>query len=130
MGQFPESASRSARWFSACLAPVTRVGSALLRAVVGRRGPRAPREGAAASVSTGKAGIGLRLAQLEARVAELERQSASEMQDYLQREAEAFKLVADLPEPPDYGTDDPWEIARIAGKGLTAADVDRLYREE
>jgi len=64
------------------------------------------------------------------RLDDLEAESAAEMAGYLDRERKLMEWAGTLPEPPDYGTEDPWEIARAAREALGAEEFERLFRED
>jgi hypothetical protein len=64
------------------------------------------------------------------RLDRMEAESEAQMADYLERERKLLEWADTLPEPPDYGTDDPWEIARMAGERLGPDEIDRLFGDD
>jgi len=60
----------------------------------------------------------------------VEAAAQAEMEDYLERERKLMEWANTLPEPPDYGTDDPWQIARMAGERLGPDEIDRLFGDD
>jgi cell division protein FtsB len=70
------------------------------------------------------------IAQLSHRLDELEADRRAELAEYEEREAALCEFAKTLPEPPDYGTDDPWEIARLAGRQLTPDEIETFFDED
>ena len=64
------------------------------------------------------------------RLEQLEAEKKAELEDYERREAALYAFAKTLPEPPDYGTDDPWEIARREGERLGLDKMRELFSEE
>ncbi|MBM3502210.1 MAG: hypothetical protein FJX74_26460 [Armatimonadetes bacterium] len=74
--------------------------------------------------------LAARVDQLSRRLEQLEARDKAELADYERREAALLEFARTFPEPPDYGTNDPWEIARLAGQKLTAEEIDTFFDEE
>jgi len=64
------------------------------------------------------------------RLGELEAERKAELEDYERREAALYAFAEKFPEPPDYGTDDPWEIAKLAGQQLTPEELRTFFDED
>jgi hypothetical protein len=70
------------------------------------------------------------LADLSRRLKALEAERGTELADYEKREAALYAFAKTLPEPPDYGTNDPWEIARLAAQQLTPGELESFFDED
>jgi len=70
------------------------------------------------------------ISDLSRRLAQVEADRGAELEDYERREAALYEFAKTLPEPPDYGTDDPWEIARLAGERFGIGRLRALFSEE
>jgi len=76
------------------------------------------------------AGLQEQLSALSERLDRIGSEQEAEMQDYLERERKLYEFANTLPEPPDYGTDDPWEIARQAGEELEPGELEELFGDD
>jgi len=70
------------------------------------------------------------LSDLAHRLQQLEAERKAALEDYERREAALYEFAKTLPQPPDYGTDDPWEIARLAGERFGIDRLRALLSEE
>jgi len=70
------------------------------------------------------------LSDLARRFEQMEAEQKAELEDYERREAALYEFAKTLPTPPDYGTDDPWEIARREGERLGIDKMRELFTEE
>jgi hypothetical protein len=70
------------------------------------------------------------LGDLSRRLEQLEADRKAELEDYERREAALYEFAGTLPKPPDYGSDDPWEIARLAGERFGIDRLRALFSEE
>jgi uncharacterized protein YciW len=69
------------------------------------------------------------LGDLARRFEQAEAEKKAELEDYERREAALYEFADSLGAPPEPDTDDPWEIARLAGQGLTDEEIDTFFGE-
>jgi len=67
---------------------------------------------------------------LSHRVEQLESAQNAELDDYLRREQALLEFAQALPAPPEYGTDDPSEIARREGERIGVERLQELFTED